>query len=254
MADIVRLEPRSRLPLGLSPRVPLGYQVLVGIGGLVVLVALAVGLAVVLVRGLGDGAADLTAREVEYARSIDAAALRAKAMANDERGFLLSGRDSFMQRFERRAVLVRASFAAAERAAAEREQRAAVRETSVGFTRWLEAVRAEVATYKAGNRDAAIASALGETRDLRYAYEELLRDAQQLGASAIASSAHSVSAASSQSIAILLIYLAVALVVGVAVGIWLVRTILKPVYALLAIFAEPGSTERRVARYSRAAR
>jgi hypothetical protein len=38
-------------------------------------------------------------------------------------------------------------------------------------------------------------------------------------------------------------YLGVALLVA-AVAVWLVRTILRPVYALLAMFAELGWTER----------
>jgi methyl-accepting chemotaxis protein len=251
MAQTTSLEAASRLPLGSSSRVSLRSQVLAGVGGLVVLVAVAVGIAVVLVQSLGHGAAELTDREVEYARAIDAAALRAKAMANDERGFLLGGGDAFMERFERRAVRVQESFAAAVPAADDREQRVAVSEARAGFERWLGAVRAEVATYRAGDREAAVTSALGPTRDLRYDYEASLRHAQRLGASAIETSANSVSTASSQSVVILLVYLGVALVVAVAVAAWLVRRILRPVDALLAIFAEPGSTDRLVERYSR---
>jgi methyl-accepting chemotaxis protein len=235
--------------------VPLGFQLVVGIGGLVVLVAVSVVIAVVLVRGIGNGAANLTDRDVEYARAIDAAALRAKAMANDERGFLLSGgNESFLGRFERRATSVRAAFAAATSAADDRVQREAVREASAGFELWLRAARDEIAAYRAGRREAAVTSALGSTRDLRYSYEVLLRQAQQLGASAIESHANSVSTASSQSIVFLLVYLAAALLIGAAVALWLMRTVLRPVYALLAIFAEPGSTERLVERYERAAR
>lgn len=251
MEDASAFEHRERLPLGFSGRVPLGFQLLLGIGGLVVLVAVAVALAVVLVQGVRTGTEELTAQEVEYARAVDAAALRAKAMANDERGFLLSGTDAFIERFERRAVRVRASFVAAERAADEREQRAAVQEASAGFEAWLRAVRAGVAVYRSGDEEAAVTTALGPTRDLRYEFEESLREAQRLGESAIASGAQSVSTASSQSIVILLLYLGVALTVAIGIALWLVRTILRPVYALLAIFAEPGSTERLVERYSR---
>jgi methyl-accepting chemotaxis protein len=253
MADVPRIEP-ARVPLGLSRRVPLGLQVVLGIGGLVALVVVAVVLAVVFVSGLGDNAADLTDREVQYARAIDAAAWRAKAMANDERGFLLSGEEPYLERFERRAVRVQGSFVTAEIAAEEHEQREAVRDTRAGFLRWLRAVRAEVATYKAGDRESAVVTALGPTRDLRYEYETSLRQAQRLGSSAIESGAESVSSASSQSIVILLAYLIAALVVGVLIGMWIVRAILRPVYALLAIFAEPGATERVVELYSRRAR
>jgi methyl-accepting chemotaxis protein len=253
MADLPTIGD-SRMPLGVSRRVPLGLQVILGIGGLVALVVVAVVLAVFFVSGLRDNAADLTDREVQYARAIDAAALRAKAMANDERGFLLSGKESFLERFERRAVRVQGSFVTAEIAAEEHEQREGVREARAGFLRWLRAVRAEVATYKAGDRESAVVTALGPTRDLRYEYETSLRHAQRLGSSAIESGAESVSSASSQSITVLLVYLIAALIIGVIIGIWIVRTILRPVYALLAIFAEPGSMERVVELYSRRAR
>jgi methyl-accepting chemotaxis protein len=253
MADLPKIEP-VRMPLGLSRRVPLGLQVILGIGGLVGLVVVAVVLAVFFVSGVRNNAADLTDREVQYARAIDAAALRAKAMANDERGFLLSGKEAFFQRFQRRAVRVQGSFVTAEIAAEEHEQREAVREVRSGFLRWIQAVRAEVATYKAGDRESAVVTALGPTRDLRYEYETSMRNAQRLGSNAIESGAESVSSDSSQSIVVLLVYLIAALIIGVLIGIWIVRTILKPVYALLAIFAEPGATERVVELYSRRAR
>jgi methyl-accepting chemotaxis protein len=253
VAEISTLEPRTGLPLG-TGRLPLGLQLVLGIGGLVALLAVAVVLAVVLVWGVGSGAKDLTKSEVEYARAIDAAALRAKAMANDERGFLLSGTQPFLDRFDRRLIRVRASFATAARTAKDDDQRIAVGEARTGFERWVRAVRAEVATFKAGNREAAVERALGSTRDLRYSYEGHLRRAQQLGASAIESGSDSVSSASSQSVVILLVYLLAALVIASIIAIWVVRTILRPVYALLAIFAEPGATEAVVQRYSRTAR
>jgi methyl-accepting chemotaxis protein len=251
VADVTRLEPPNRPRIG-SSRLPLGFQVVVGIGGLVVLLAIAVVIGVFLVRGLGSGAADLTDRQVEYARSTDAAALLAKAMANDERGFLLSGgKDEFRRNFERRLGLARNAFASASRSAEDVDQRHAVREARDGFEQWVQAARAEMVAFKAGNREAAVTSALGPTRDLRYTYEASLRRAQALGASAIESRSDSVSSASSQSIAILLAYLLAALVVAAVIAIWLVRTILRPVYALLTIFSEPGATERLVERYSR---
>jgi methyl-accepting chemotaxis protein len=255
MAESSTLEALNRLPLGSFRRVPLGFQLIVGIGSLVALLAIAVVIAVVFVRGVGSGAAEVTDRDVEYARAIDAAALRAKAMANDERGFLLSGgTDRFRENFERRSVRVSASFATAARAAEDREQRAAVREARTGYERWLTAARSEMAAFEAGDREAAVIKALGPTRDLRYAYEQELLHAQQLGASAIESGSDSVSTSSSQSIAILLVYLFAALVIAAVIATWIVRTILRPVYALLAIFAEPGATERLVERYSRVRR
>jgi hypothetical protein len=60
-------------------------QVLVGLGSLVALLAGAVGVAVFLIVGLTDNTTDLSRPHVEYATSIQEAALGAKAIANFER-------------------------------------------------------------------------------------------------------------------------------------------------------------------------
>jgi methyl-accepting chemotaxis protein len=245
------VEPPLKLPLGATRRLPLGLQVFLGIGGIVALVAVAVVIGVVLISGLGNGTEELTDREVQYARAIDAAALRAKAMANDERGFLLSGNKEFLLRLERRVGRVRVSFVNAAHAASGSEQREAVRQASAGFEKWLSALRAEVATYEAGKTDAAIATTLGPTRDLRHDYEQTLARAQLLGDRAIESGSDSVSSASARSVEILLAYLLVAFAIAAFIAVWLVRTIVRPVYALLAIFAEPGATQSLVDRYNR---
>jgi hypothetical protein len=143
------------------------------------------------------------------------------------------------------------SFADAALAASDSEQRDAVRQARAGFDAWLHALRAEVATYDAGNQEAAVATALGPTRDLRRDYERTLDRAQLLGDRAIESGSDSVSSDSTRSMVILLAYLFVAFAVAAFVAVWLVRTVLKPVYALLAIFAEPGATQSLVDRYSR---
>lgn len=89
-----RGDPRGRSDRRLTP----DLQVLVGIGGLLGLVAAAVLVAVLLIVGLRNDATALASRQVAYANAVDTAALNAKGIANDERGFLMSGRAEFSTR------------------------------------------------------------------------------------------------------------------------------------------------------------
>jgi hypothetical protein len=66
--------------------------VLAGVGALLALLAVAVAVAVILIVSLEDDANELSQRHVLYAAAIHEAALSAKGMANDQRGYLLSGR------------------------------------------------------------------------------------------------------------------------------------------------------------------
>jgi len=57
-------------------------------------------------------------RAVPYADSVAAAALTAKGIANDERGFLMTGNGRFIEEADRRVQRARASFAASAAAGA----------------------------------------------------------------------------------------------------------------------------------------
>jgi methyl-accepting chemotaxis protein len=233
---------RLRVPRRSGGRLPPDYQVLVGIGGLLALLAVAVVVAVFLIVGLRNDTTHLTDRQVQYATAIDAAALNAKGMANDERGFLISGNPEFLTQFGDRRAAVRAAFEDAESLAAGDAQRRAVGVASAGFERWVEAVSREVATYESGDQEGAVTASLGPSRTLRRSYEASLATAQALGASAIESGKSSVSEASTRSVTILLAYLGLALAIGLAVTVWIVRTILQPVYALLKVLAAEGTS------------
>src|SRR6476660_4864279 len=105
-------------------------------------------------------------RELSYGEAVDAAALQAKGVANDERGFLLSGDAKFLVEAERRIDSARIAFGTAR----------------------------EVAGYKSGNRRVAIDASLGQSRTLRKAYEGSLTEAQELDVAQIASSRQSIDA------------------------------------------------------------
>jgi methyl-accepting chemotaxis protein len=214
--------PRAR-GISLGPEA----RVLVGMGSLLVLVAVAILAAVLLMVGLNDDATQLTDNQVQYATAIDAAALNAKAMANHERGFLLSGNPEFIREIDRETGKARAALIVAANEATGTAQYDAVIEANAGFERWVVALRRETERFQAGDREQAVKTSLGPTRALRKSYERSLARAQALGVDAVQSARSSVSSAARISIAILLGYLVFALAVGILVTWWVVRTALR---------------------------
>jgi CHASE3 domain sensor protein len=207
-------------------------RVLIGLGSLVALLAGAVGVAVFLIAALEGDTRDLSDRPFQYATAIHQAALDAKALANHERGFLISGDEEFVEQLEVEAADARAAFTAAERYAVDARVRQATVEARAGFERWLTSSQRDITAFRAGDEEAAIKSSLTTTRELRKTYEESLRRAHALGLQSIDAARNSLSESASRSVTLLLVYLAVALVAGVAVAIWVVRWILRPAHAL----------------------
>jgi methyl-accepting chemotaxis protein len=224
-----RLSGTVKRPLALAPprapRLSPDVQVVVGIVSLLALLAVAIVTAVLLIVDVKDDATQLTEREVLYATAISAAALNAKAIANDERGFLLSGRREFIRELDVRIGNARAAFAVASSSADTAAQHEAVVEANVGFERWVAALNEETAIYEAGEREEAVETSLGPTRALRKAYERSLARAQALGADSLESAQGSVSATTRRSIVILLAYLVLALAVGIFVARSILRTL-----------------------------
>ena len=225
--DVATTNGRARLRLGKRGRLSPDLGVLVGMGSLLALLAVAIVAALLLIVDLNDDATQLTENQIQYATAIDAAALNAKAIANDERGFLLSGNPEFVEQLETRTGNARAAFAVASSEADNDAQRQAVFVANAGFERWLRALRGEIATFRAGDREKAVATSLGRTRALRKTYEKSLARAQDLGVEAVQSARSSVSARSTRSVAILLAYLVAALAIGIGVTGWVVRKVLR---------------------------
>jgi methyl-accepting chemotaxis protein len=206
--------------------------VLLGVGVLIALLAVAVGVAVFLIVSLKDDATDVSHRHVQYTTAVHEAALSAKAMANSQRGFLLSGKSEYLEQLEIDTVEARSAFTVADTYAVTKQQRAAVDEARAGFERWLTALEADIAAYRSGFPGRAIRASLGSTREARKTYERSLATGYALGVRSIDSATDSLSSSASRSVTILLIYLAVALTLGVAVALWVVRAILKPAFVL----------------------
>ena len=121
---------------GLSPEA----KVAVAIYTLLALLTVSVLLAVVMIVGVKEHSTQLIDRQPQYAAAIDEVALHAKAMANDERGFLISGRrsSSSSARSGRRGA---GPFAMALSQASGAAERAAVERARAGFERWVAELR-----------------------------------------------------------------------------------------------------------------
>jgi len=230
---------RERPAFELEHDLPPRSRVLAGVTALVVVLAASILLAVFLVVALRQDQTQLNNRNVPYASAVAEASLWAKAMANDERGYLLTGDRTFIEQIDQRVGFARRAFVEAERAADGEAQIRALDEAVAGFEAWHARLRSQIALFDDGQEEQATEAALGPGRDLRHAYETKLAEAQTLADRTIASTSRSVASASERSVAILLALLVVALAIGFAVAAWLMHTIVRPAYTLLGRLAQP---------------
>ena len=220
-------------------KVPLGRKVRAGLGALLALLVILTGVAIALVVNLSRGETRVK-DDVPYTTAIASASLDAKSVANDQRGFLLTGDVMYLREADQRAADARREFAVAVQAATTEEQRGAARESSAGFDRWWTATRAEFATYRTGNKQAAIAASLGPDRELRKQYEESLQRTRSLGQASLQSATSWLPDSATRAVVILVGCLLAALLAGSVIAYWLVRQMSSPLFKLAAILtAEP---------------
>jgi methyl-accepting chemotaxis protein len=208
---------------GFSGRRPIGFQVFAAIAVVFAVLAAAVVAAVFSIFSLTRDQAELQERNVPYAVAISTAALNAKGMANDERGFLISGDPEFLEEIDQRLLDVRTAFSVATITADGEEELRSAHKAQAGFERWVRALEKEIATFQAGDRAAARRSALGPGRALRKQYEASLAEAQSVAKIAIEQRRNSL--ASSGWAIILLAFLLIAAALGAAVTFWLFRAL-----------------------------
>jgi methyl-accepting chemotaxis protein len=200
-----------------------GFPVLASVGILVAMLAVSILVAVFSTLRLREDQVQLQEHNVPYAVGIATAALNAKGMANDERGFLISGNPEFLEEFEQRLLNARTAFAEASIAADDDVQHRAASEAHAGFEQWVWAVQTQFKTFQRGNRQKATRAALGPSRALRKDYEASLAEAQAVARIAIQLRRNSF--ASSGWVLILLATLFAVLAISLVATIWLVRTL-----------------------------
>ena len=216
-----------------SWRRPLGHQVLFGIAGFLGLLIGVVVMAIALVVNLNHRETHLNRGNAAYVNAVQSASVDAKAIANDQRGFLLSGDQQFLLEADGRVADVRTAFTSAAAASGSSAELSAINAARDGFERWIVEFQSEVDVFEGGAHQAAITTSLSTGRDLRKDYEASLADAQAIGISGVQSGDHSVAAAATLTIRLLIVGLLIALVIGVGIGEWLLRTIVRPLYRLV---------------------
>jgi methyl-accepting chemotaxis protein len=197
-------------------------KALLAIGLLVALVSTAVAIAVFSIR-FSNQQADLQDHNVTFAVAIANASLHAKGMANDERGYLLSGAPRYREQIEQRLLNVRTAFAAATIAAGGETQSQAVAEAHAGFEDWVWALQSELKTFDSGERKRATEASFETLRPLRKQYESSLARASAVASTAIQQRRYSF--ASSQWVITFLAFLVVVLSIGVVALFSLTRAL-----------------------------
>ena len=194
---------------------------LAAIGLLLAVLAVSIVVAVVSIVSLRSDRTVLQDTNVPYSVAIATAALNAKGMANDERGYLLSGRQEFLDLLDQHLLNVRTAFAAAAFAADGARQHGAVDQAHARFERWVLAIRGQFKAFRAGRRAAAARAALGQGREQRRSYEVALVDAEAAGLTPIELKNNPL--VSTGWVAILLLSLLLAVAICVALTVWLLR-------------------------------
>jgi CHASE3 domain sensor protein len=204
-------------------RLPLAFPVVASVGLLLAVVVVAIAIAAFSILRLSQDQAQLQDQNVPYAVAVSTAALYAKGIANDERGYLISGNREFLEEIEQRLINVRTAFSEAAIAADGERQRRAIAAAHAGFEEWFWVVRSEFKMFQTGDREKAVKTSLGPGRSLRKKYEASLAEAQAAAKTALQLRRNSF--ASSGWLPILLAVLVVVLGIGFAVTLWLTRTL-----------------------------
>lgn len=110
---------------------------------------------------------------MSYVVELENASVNAKAIANDERGFLLTGQQSFVDEVKSRRSKVSASLDKAAGFANDDTERAGVATVRAAMAAWDKALDAEFVQY-ATDRTGALSVAMNANRDLRKGYETQL--------------------------------------------------------------------------------
>jgi methyl-accepting chemotaxis protein len=162
-----------------------------------------------------------------YMSGLSAAALAAKAAANDERGFLLTGEQKFVDEARQRRTAERAGLDTARTAADGDAERAAVDRIEAGLAAFNAGLDKVFAMY-ASDRDGAIALSVGSNRDLRKAYEAEFDAATKLAEKAVATTTVEAGRIADRVRTLLLALLGFIAVAGVVVGGVIVRSMGRP--------------------------
>jgi methyl-accepting chemotaxis protein len=171
--------------------------------------------------------------EVPYITGLQSAALGAKAAANDERGFLISGDREFRDEVQERLAKVRAPLAQARGAATSDQQRQAVDRIRQETKAWFTAIGTEFDQY-ATDKPGALKAAFGQNRELRKAYEKRL-DAETTAAADRLSRGQDFTRAVNAARLQILVLLVTGLALALCFALYLARLIVGPLRRVASV-------------------
>ncbi|WP_347058609.1 methyl-accepting chemotaxis protein [Blastococcus sp. HT6-30] len=205
---------------------PVGQKILTAVG-VASLTAAAVGfLAVADLSELRNARAAELQTSMPYLNSLHELGLTAKATANDERGFLLTGDPEFQAEVDERLEKVDGLFASARSAAPTGAERAFLDELEASVGNWSESLHAEFALFPS-DRAAAVAVAMGPTRELRKTYEEQLAAGIEAGEERLMTGAGYDQTVSDATRAVVLVCL-LGIALAVLLGLVVTRSVTRP--------------------------
>jgi methyl-accepting chemotaxis protein len=217
--------------------------------GVLVLMAVAVtGYAVMAVGQLRDAQDQTSGQAVPYLTDLSDAALAAKSAATDERGFLLSGAEKFVEEARGRRTVEAAALNAARGRASNAEELAAIEAIDTRLNAFNQALDKEFELYRV-DRSAAITQSNGANRDLRKAYEAAFADAVTLAKADVAASGAASNREASRARTILLVLLGVVMVCGVVVAVSLSRLITRPLARSVLVMESAAAGDLTVRVY-----
>ena len=209
---------------------PLTARLVCALGVLLLLLAVTGAFAISRVRSAQDTQQEL-ARTSVAVEELLAAQLAARAAANDERGFLLTGEQKFAKEAVGRGVPVSEALEGARSAdpAVDGEVDALLRD----YRAWQKAIEAEFALLPK-DREAAVDAALGPNRDLRKAFETRIGALQKTLAAAQEARTTSAEAQAGSSVTTVAVLVTLSVLLGAAVGWALLRSIRHPLARTVA--------------------
>ncbi len=169
----------------------------------------------------------VTRRLYPFVTRVHEIATMAKAIANDERGFLIHGDEEFAAEIRRvRVPRLKLAFANAKNVASF-EQQARLDELESEIADWIEKLEEEFQLFRA-HPESSRTMSFETTRPLRKRYEELIREEIQRGNSAVEDAAGRLDGAlraSRQSFMAVMLLWVTLVVVSVPASIWIMRAL-----------------------------
>jgi CHASE3 domain sensor protein len=213
----------------------LEHKVLVGVSGLVSVLVLVVALALFLMVELREHEARLNERAIPFSVAVAEAGVDSRAAAVDERGFLVTGDNAFLVAFGHELKDTRAALAAAAHETGNDNERRALLSARARFNRWAASAQRGFAAFRSGDKSAVIAAAIGPHHALWSKYERSLAATRAQALDVVVDSAKVIDSKSRVDVRILFGLLVATITIAAGIGIWLVRSVVRPIGSLNAI-------------------